>query len=462
MLQVLLADDEIAVTNSLRQGIDWKSMNMTVAAVTTSGSQALSYILSHHVDVLISDIRMADMDGLSLCQKISQMRLGIQTILISGFAEFSYAQKALTYGVIGYCLKPIEYGELTRYLHLAVRNLGIKSRNSMQDDLLDALYRGHVKESRDYLQEFGFQRDGYYVAVSVGRHPLRLSDTTTLTVQVGHKRYLYISTEAFPIDIIDDRIRKEEYSGFCYSTEPIGLQKMGAAIKRQNYEVFSFFFLPRQKLFPDSPHRRCLLHTQDIADILEHSTLPQLLQKLQQLRETDPRQLSTSYAWHLYNSLANDRHYGALVSTDNIYTPEQMVFQFETFQNMIDELCLRLEGYAPVHSQNNISNSAFLQMVEYIDSNLDKTCSLQQLSKEMKMNANYLGQVFKRETGETFSAYVTELRIERAKQMLQDEDVSIGEVSTALGFNDYFYFLKTFKRVTGITPKQYRQQLENG
>ena len=76
------------------------------------------------------------------------------------------------------------------------------------------------------------------------------------------------------------------------------------------------------------------------------------------------------------------------------------------------------------------------------------------------MNANYLGQLFKRETGKTYSAYVTELRIEKAKEMLVSGDLSINEIAVTLGFNDYFYFLKTFKRVSGYTPK-YRHYQKN-
>ena len=136
MLQVLLVDDEIAVTDSMQRGIDWAALGLHVAAVAMSGMQALKFIHANPVDIVITDIRMADMDGLSLCQRIFQLNRNIQTIIVSGFAEFSYAQKALSYGVIGYCLKPIEYTELTRYLQLAIHRLGHYPKSSNFDDLL--------------------------------------------------------------------------------------------------------------------------------------------------------------------------------------------------------------------------------------------------------------------------------------------------------------------------------------
>ncbi len=57
----------------------------------------------------------------------------------------------------------------------------------------------------------------------------------------------------------------------------------------------------------------------------------------------------------------------------------------------------------------------------------------------------------------TYTAYITELRIKKARELLGSNDLSIDEIASSLGFNDYFYFLKTFKRIVGMMPKQYRQ-----
>ena len=77
MLQVLLVDDEIAVTDSMQRGIDWAALGLHVAAVAMSGMQALKFIHANPVDIVITDIRMADMDGLSLCQRIFQLNRNI-------------------------------------------------------------------------------------------------------------------------------------------------------------------------------------------------------------------------------------------------------------------------------------------------------------------------------------------------------------------------------------------------
>ena len=98
------------------------------------------------IDIVITDIRMANTDGLSLCQKISRMERNIQTIIISGFAEFSYAQRAISYGAVGYCLKPLEYDEIKRVLLRAVHRLKRADPQPDYDDLLDALQNADEPE----------------------------------------------------------------------------------------------------------------------------------------------------------------------------------------------------------------------------------------------------------------------------------------------------------------------------
>ena len=97
MHHVLLVDDEAAVTSSLQHEIDWDSLGLCVIGIAKNGVEALNIIQNNPIDILITDIRMAEMDGLSLSRQIFRMNQNIQIIIISGYAEFSYAQKALSY-----------------------------------------------------------------------------------------------------------------------------------------------------------------------------------------------------------------------------------------------------------------------------------------------------------------------------------------------------------------------------
>ena len=460
MRQVLLVDDESAVTNSLLHGIDWASLGLAVAGVAMNGLQALEIIRKDPVDIVITDIRMSELDGLSLSQRIYQMNRNIQIIIISGFAEFSYAQKALSYGVIGYVLKPIEYAELTRYLRLAIQKLD-RRRDFSQNDLLDALYQNHAGRLRQLLRTQGLETEQYYAAASVSRQPLFGADGKVLAIRMGYKCYGYIAAVPFVQPALRTLPDDPDCSGFSFIRTPVPVQKLGPALKRLSVSAFHYFFDPAQKISAAARRRARLPYPALVAAAAEQDA-PRLIELLQKISSLPPEDLSLNEAWRLYNTLADSELYGPSVALDDIYTPEHLVFCFGTFQNMIQTLCTRLAECPSAQPDGSLSNAAFLHMVRFVELHLSENCSLQLVAREMNMNANYLGQLFKRETGKTYSAYVTELRIERAKELLASGEMSINEIAAALGFNDYFYFLKTFKRVSGCTPKQYRQRQETG
>lgn len=460
MRQVLLVDDESAVTNSLLHGIDWASLGLAVAGVAMNGLQALEYIQKNPVDIVITDIRMAELDGLSLSQRIYQMNRNIQTIIISGFAEFSYAQKALAYGVIGYVLKPIEYAELTRYLKLAIHKLDHR-RDSVENDLLDALYQNHAGRLRQLLRARGLEADQYYAAASVSAQHLFGADGKVFAVRMGYKRYGYIAAAPFVQPALRALADDPDCSGFSFIRAPVPVQKLGPALKRLSVSAFHYFFDPAQKIFTGARRRARLPYPALVAAAAEQDA-PRLIELLRKIGALPPEELSLNEAWRLYNTLADSEFCGPSVALDDIYSPEHLVFCFGTFQNMIQTLCARLDDCSAAQPDGKLSNSAFLHMIRFVELHLSENCSLQLIAREMNMNANYLGQLFKRETGKTYSTYVTELRIERAKELLASGELSINEIAAALGFNDYFYFLKTFKRVSGCTPKQYRQRQETG
>ena len=97
------------------------------------------------------------------------------------------------------------------------------------------------------------------------------------------------------------------------------------------------------------------------------------------------------------------------------------------------------------------------QAVAYIDSHYtDETLSLNQVAREVNISANYLSAVFSRETGETFTEYVTGRRMDLAKELLRTTDKRSGEVAAAVGYRDPHYFSFLFKKTQGCTPRDYR------
>lgn len=121
----------------------------------------------------------------------------------------------------------------------------------------------------------------------------------------------------------------------------------------------------------------------------------------------------------------------------------------------------RQEAYQPELEQfpKTYHGTIVRKAVEYINKNLDKELTLKMVANEVNLTAHYFGQVFKSVTGETFLSYLTQLRMQRACQQLEDFNLTINEVSANVGYRDPKYFSKVFFKTFMMTPSEFRKKL---
>ncbi len=454
MYQVLLADDEPSVTDALSRSIDWAGMGLQVAAVVRSGAEALKCLQTKPIDIVITDIRMANIDGLSLCQKIAVMENRVQTIIISGFAEFSYAQKAIGYGAIGYCLKPLEYDEVKRYLRRAVQRLNRTEQQPDYDGLLEGLQDGNEEELLSAFSSFGLNAVSYYAAVSVGKEPYPVQSKQDIVLRLGYHHFAYFSQLPFSEERVNAFAQTEQMDGFSHTTTAQTVAALPQAVRDMNNSTFQFFFEPERKIFPEKLEDKATPILKKITKAAAMGDAEQMLALLSRLRGADGDGFTLHSAWRLYNVISSCQSFSA--ADENIASPAQFVFKFHDFPTMLTALEQRIIEGSAEQREDVLSNSRFIQMMSYINSHYEQGLTLNELAKKLNLSANYLSQAFKKETGKTFMKYITELRIDKAKEMLDSGEYSVSQIASKLGFDDYFYFLKTFKRVVGLTPKQYR------
>ncbi|GCE15486.1 response regulator transcription factor [Tengunoibacter tsumagoiensis] len=112
MFKVLLVDDEDLDLHGMEQFVPWSCYRMEVLAAVKSGYEALQVIKQHHIDLLVTDIRMPGMSGLELARQIRTLQPSLKIIFVSGYQDFQYARQAITLHANGYVLKPIDDDEL--------------------------------------------------------------------------------------------------------------------------------------------------------------------------------------------------------------------------------------------------------------------------------------------------------------------------------------------------------------
>lgn len=456
MYNVLLVDDEPNVLKSLQLSIPWQELDLVPTATASNADQALQVLQNTKIDIVISDICMPDMDGLSLCRQLLQNDSHLQIIIISGFAEFAYAKQAIALGVKGYCLKPIDVEELSACLRSSILALQ-KMDNTRQEDFIDSIYTKDEHSILDFLSQHGICSDHCYMAISTGVEKPFLSDVSAATVKLGTHTYLYLSSKSYSDVQLVPPANGSSLWGVGYATHPCNTAGFSALFNHCLVCSYQYFITGKSGVyttFSDTAGKELIkelayhLHQKDSARFTE------LLQSILTRRKSNFFSVTSAYL--LYNSVLSTPELSDYADDMAFYSFEPMVTKYGTFQNMLKTLIALLHEHPQEDPANAASSSAILQILSYLNANYAKDISLQSLSDEIHLSKNYISHLFKKETGFSYSGYLEELRIRKSKELLRNSDLPIAKICEATGFNDYFYFIKVFKKVVGCTPNQYR------
>ncbi len=157
MLKLLIADDEDATRERLRTQIDWESLYITLVASCKNGTEAYEQAKALRPDIIVTDINMPGMSGLDLIEKLEEEKLTAEYILLTGYADFSYAHRALTSRVHHYLLKPCDEQRLLDAVQECIRSLSLRRQIQklpplMEKELYGKEYSETVRLVLKYLE----------------------------------------------------------------------------------------------------------------------------------------------------------------------------------------------------------------------------------------------------------------------------------------------------------------------
>ena len=163
MYKIMIIDDNHISVDGICHNIGWSDLNAEVVCKAYDGQQALNYLQNNPVDLIISDIEMPQLDGLSLAENALKLNSSIKIILISAFDKFEYAKQAIRLGAFDYIEKPLDYAYLEEIIRNALdmldkeqKNLAIlkKSRPIMVDNFFHKLIQSSSDEARYTLSDY--------------------------------------------------------------------------------------------------------------------------------------------------------------------------------------------------------------------------------------------------------------------------------------------------------------------
>lgn len=415
-MRIVIVDDEQVVLRGLQTIIQRSGRGWEVVAQCSSAEEALPVIDELLPDVVISDIRMYELSGIGLAGKIMEKHPDIMVILLTGYAEFDYAQQAIKLTVFEYLLKPTRYSEI-----------------------VECLERAEEK--------------------------LKLKKTEQEVKALQHEENRYLVREKFLNDIM---------KGLLPVSTDIAEQAQECGIVLDTYIIIRFAYPENKNPFGNELKDRFLLDYGIKNVILETlSSLENLILHSEKLGSFTiigslPAGFGKSDLENLVNTGLNTLEEIFSVSVNAGISP-----QADGAEMMFDSY--NRAGYACEKGRQSGQGIVFFEdleytppfeaypesvqeALEYIDSNFQESITLQQAADKVYLNAWYLSDLFKREVGMTFSEYVQNKRIEKAKQLLTGTQMKLYEVAYAVGIKEQAYFSSVFKKATGMSPKKYREQ----
>lgn len=174
MYEMIVVDDEAELREGISSYFPWESLNIHVAGIFENGRTALTYIREHSVDIVLTDIRMPLMDGLSLIEKAKRISSKTVYVILSGYREFEYAKRGLLLGVKDYILKPTKYSQIYEVFSRITAELDQRAENADKKAESEETY-GVIASVKTYIRSHYSQATLDSAAEYVRLNPYYLS-----------------------------------------------------------------------------------------------------------------------------------------------------------------------------------------------------------------------------------------------------------------------------------------------
>ncbi|WP_169088357.1 response regulator [Paenibacillus sp. PL91] len=508
---VLIVDDEPIIRNGLKSFIDWAEQGLALAGDCANGLEALELLRSRPIDILITDIKMPVMDGLELTRHALEINPLMKVVLISSYNEFEYVREGMKHGAVDYLLKPtLEAGELIAVLGRCKEMLQKNRRQAVQkqqfDEQLTLLERRRSEQEiirllassqseASLFDIFGKQKESYLCAfvVSDGLNEwqerygnLHISmmyedmqaifyeqfqhgSAPILTGEGIFMIYPYEKDAEAALESFKARVAAELSTsisiGYCIVKETdwveIGLRRSRSAEKRRFFEGTGKLFAWEQPLNEHEDEQEAEemnMHAM-VEWIRAESSIKTIIDRFvakwakgdlaPELVRREAYELLSAYAYLNGNSKALSDFREHIWRCETVVQLEAALRHLFVEMEHPSRLRLNDKGHG---------GQLITKAIEYIKLHYRDELTLQEVADTIHVSKSYFSNLFKKQSGQNFIDYLIDLRLHEAKRMLVQNEYKIYEVAEKSGFNDVKYFSKLFKKMTQMTPVEYREK----
>ncbi|MCJ7840161.1 response regulator transcription factor [Lederbergia sp. NSJ-179] len=507
MYKVLIVDDEPAIRQGLATLIPWEEFGFDLVNTAVNGRDALE---KHHQmppHLMIVDIKMPGMSGIELMEKIRKIDEKVHFLILSGYAEFDHAKKAIAFGVDGYLLKPVVEEELMEYLtelkpklehEEEYLRLQTKIEGEHRNKLIHAVLMGDQSEEIqafimhqldwDHYQILLMQIDARQESNTVinklqtllkKMFPPERGIVFSFSPYLGILLHVDFTNKTVLHQSLQAGVDKENFDWIAALSEPTAdIENLPAVFQAVSSLLQNRFFYEenelltsdskpffrleqekewkREKINPSKEVDK-LLYAIDIGDQQSIERICVDIAKKLVYSEVGEAEIKRSFI-HLLSTVFNKLMYQYKDKTEMLSSILIRVMEIEK-RTTIKQLLTYVHSLVmEVVEQMDDGNSDIIvkKMMNLIERHYDKHIKLDSLAEILNYNRAYLGQLFKDYTGEYFNTYLDKVRIENGKRLLL-QDLKIYQVAERVGYSNVDYFHGKFKKYVGMTPTEYRK-----
>jgi len=436
MYQMLIVDDE----KEIREGLfawPWEELNVQALGRCAHGLEALQFLSSTPVDIVMSDIRMPFMDGIELMEVLKRQYPFIHVIILSGYSDFEYARKAIQLGAVDYLLKPIVFEDMVH----CVKKLTARLEEKKQAEQRMAYLELKNQQLSRVLRE-KFLNDLFH-------GPLATSDLE----QYGAEGEVLLEETTHTAAVLRmDRLKTKEMSLSKHEREliPFSLDNILSdfwdapgqryhLVNRQNADTYLL-----SKGLPDQDmYKKLMVH------LLRYKGLFKSTFSIVSGPPVAGPEFIYKSVEAALSQMTDNVSNTILISEQTIISLDKDLVQTAS---LIDDP--RIES-----SDSTEDGLVLTKAKQYIKKNYNRSLTLGEVAEQVYLSPGHLSTLFKK-SGTTFLKYLTDIRMNQARKMMFELQYNIYEIAEKVGYSDPAYFSELFKKHTGMSPNEYRKQLK--
>lgn len=532
MYKVMIVDDEYYVRMDIRTMIDWEKRGFQLTEDAIDGNDALVKIGKYRPDIVLLDIGMPGMNGITLLSRLKDEAFTGKIMILSCHEDFEYAKDALRLGAQDYLLKhQLEPEMLEKALMglidklegdrqqneqmIRLKSIAVQELHMQRSHFLHQLMQGSYTTNQQALTERMEQLELQFsvkhtviIIVKVHVNAQGKSQFEHVTAQIADKINLGILnvTIGYCYAMEDGMLHMllgfESVPSFLYlnnllydltnrvlhfiqisfgfgssigvSNHCSSLQNIADYYNQAIAAIGRIYFLGKNRIihysevsdYDNKPFKgfkeyegmllQAQTDTNRITEVIEETYKEILAQKVSL---EDARTFSFEFISFIKKQ---QRDHGIMEQDlfNEGQSPYEAVISMETaieVKSYLIGVMVRLSELLQISSGSNY-RPEISKAISYMKENYAENLSLEIVASSVNMSSAYFSSLFKRETNENFVSFLQKIRLEKAKTLLRMTNNKVNDIASQVGIDNYHYFCRTFKQLTGITPIQYRSE----